>query len=524
VTVLRRRFGDCKDKAFLLCTILRGLGYDAAPVLVATGYRQTLPELLPSPSDFDHAIVRVIADGQTYWLDPTRSFQRDPISRRFLPDYSFGMLVQPGETNLIDIPFSGAIEPETTTTESFRVGGQKEPAQLSVTIIFTGSDAEWMRAVLDSEGRETMAKDYLNDYGQRYPGVRTAAPLVIDDSTNYDILTLTQTYIISNFWVLNKDKQLYNCQFYPLGIHSWITKPGTAVRSMPMEISFPRQRTVRTVIELPREFKLSNLTNTIVGPASELRVQRAYRGRTVWLDYQYRALTNFIPLSLTGDYLKSLDQMESALGYSLNWQSLDEVGKTSQFNRPVFWVALIYTTMFIIGLGLLLRYQMRTLPESAQPPFLDHKLNGLGGWLVLVGIGLVFSPCRLLFNIVHSSGSFSLWKWHALTNPDGVSYQPIWGPLLTLELLGQISILTLEMFVIVLFFQKRRIFPRWFIALLAVNALFVVADAIGVQFLKTMPPGTMASLSRNIAQSFIGCCIWIPYMLKSLRVKTTFVR
>jgi hypothetical protein len=293
---------------------------------------------------------------------------------------------------------------------------------------------------------------------------------------------------------------------------------------MPMEISFPRQRTVRTMIELPREFKLSNLTNTIVGPASELRVQRTYRGRTVWLDYQYRALTNFIPLSLTGDYLKSLDQMESALGYSLNWQSLDGVGRTSQFNWPVFWVAAIYTSMFVTGLGFLGRHPLRRLPESSQPPILDPKLNGLGGWLVLVGIGLVLSPCRLLFRIDHSIGSFSLWKWHALTNPDGMSYQPIWGPLLTLELLGQLTILTLEIFVIILFFQKRRIFPRWFITLLAVNALLVVGDAIGVQFLKTVSAATTTNLVGSIAQSFIGCCIWIPYMLTSLRVKTTFTR
>jgi hypothetical protein len=91
-------------------------------------------------------------------------------------------------------------------------------------------------------------------------------------------------------------------------------------------------------------------------------------------------------------------------------------------------------------------------------------------------------------------------------------------------LLGQISILTLEIFVVVLFFQKRRIFPRWFIALLAVNVLFLVADAISVQFLKTVSPALTASLARNIVRSFIGCCIWIPYMLKSLRVKTTFIR
>jgi transglutaminase-like putative cysteine protease len=525
VTVLRRRFGDCKDKAFLLCTLLRGLGYEATPVLVATGFRHTLPDLLPAPHDFDHVIVRVIADGATYWLDPTCSYQRGPITQRYLPEYSFGLLVQPGEMELTPVPFTDAGAPETVTTEIFRVGGQKAPTQLSATSTFKGFDAEWMRAVLTSGGRERLAKSYLNDYAQRYPGVMPAAPMVIEDSPDSDMLTVSHTYSITNFWVLSADKQRYNCQFYPLGIHTWITKPTTAVRSMPMELSFPRRRSIQTRIDLPREFKLSNYTNTIAGPAAELRVKRAYRGQTVWLDYEYTALTNFVPVSLTAEHLKSLDQMENALGYSLNWQNMDNVGSTSQFNWPIFLLGMIYAGMLSTGAGLLCRRQCRLLSAaaSAQPPLLDQKLSGLGGWLILVGIGLVCGPLRLLAIMSHSLGAFSLWKWHALTNPGGVSYNPVWGPLLTLELLGQITILILNLFVLVLFFQKRRIFPRWFIALLVLNAIFILGDTIGVQFVKASSLALTMDLSRNLVQVFIGCGIWIPYMCLSRRVKTTFV-
>src|SRR6185436_19406443 len=33
-TVFERRFGDCKDKAYLFCAICRDLGFDASPALV----------------------------------------------------------------------------------------------------------------------------------------------------------------------------------------------------------------------------------------------------------------------------------------------------------------------------------------------------------------------------------------------------------------------------------------------------------------------------------------------------------
>ena len=326
-TVLRRRFGDCKDKAFLLSTLLRGLGYDATPVLVATGFRHTLPDLLPAPHDFDHVIVRVVAGGSTYWLDPTRTYQRGPAGQRHLPAYAFGLLVRPGETGLTPIPSSDRRTPETITAETFRVGGQRESSQLNVTSTYKGFDAEWMRAILDSEGREGLAKSLLNDYAQRYPGITPSAPLVIEDSSNSDTLIFKHAYSITNFWVLSDNKQRYTCQFYPLGIHSWITKPATAVRSMPIEISFPRRRSVQTRINLPEYFALSSCTNTITGPAAELRMTRSYHGQTLWMDYEYNARTNLVPASLTVDHLNSLDRMEDALGYSLTWQNMDGIGK-----------------------------------------------------------------------------------------------------------------------------------------------------------------------------------------------------
>src|SRR5258706_5003529 len=404
----------------------------------------------------------------------------------------------------------------------FSVGGQKAYAKLNVKSTYKGFDAEWMRAFLTSEGRERLAKSFLNDYAQRYPGVMPCTPMAIEDSPNSDTLTFTHIYSITNFWVLSADKDRYTCQFYPLGIHTWITKPRTALRSMPMELSFPRGRYVHTTIELPREFKLSNFTNTFAGPAAELRVKRAYRGQTLWLDYEYRALTNFVPVSLTAEHLNSLDQMENALGYSLDWQNMDSVASTSQFNWPIFLLAVIYTATFSIGAALFCRHQCRLLP--AQPPLVDRTLSGLGGWLILVGIGLIPGPLRLLLNMSRTWGCFSLLKWQALTNPRGIPYQPVWGPLLTFELLGQLSILIFSFLVLLLFFQKRLIFPRWFIALLVLNAFFVVTDTIGVQFLKVSPPTAPTDPSRGLMQVIVGCGIWIPYMCKSRRVKATFIR
>ena len=83
-TVFDRRFGDCKDKTLLLVTILRALGIDAHPTLVNTRLRQSVAEMQPSATVFDHAITQVNLSGMTYWLDATANYERGPLAARSL--------------------------------------------------------------------------------------------------------------------------------------------------------------------------------------------------------------------------------------------------------------------------------------------------------------------------------------------------------------------------------------------------------------------------------------------------------
>ena len=61
--VLTRRWGDCKDKAFLLVDLLRGAGIEAYPVLILSAERDRVDREFPAPQQFNHAIVAVPADG-----------------------------------------------------------------------------------------------------------------------------------------------------------------------------------------------------------------------------------------------------------------------------------------------------------------------------------------------------------------------------------------------------------------------------------------------------------------------------
>ena len=56
---LKRKYGDCKDKAALLVTVLRALNIPANLALLSTGPGQDINPELPGMGMFDHAIVFV---------------------------------------------------------------------------------------------------------------------------------------------------------------------------------------------------------------------------------------------------------------------------------------------------------------------------------------------------------------------------------------------------------------------------------------------------------------------------------
>jgi len=68
--IFQNKYGDCKDKAVLLVTMLREAGIEAYPVLIATkdayNAREDFPSIL-----FNHAIAAVVWEGKIVFVDPT---------------------------------------------------------------------------------------------------------------------------------------------------------------------------------------------------------------------------------------------------------------------------------------------------------------------------------------------------------------------------------------------------------------------------------------------------------------------
>ena len=99
-TVLRRRFGDCKDKSFLAAHLLRRLGISARAVLVNSALRQTVDRLLPMPDAFDHVVLEYDVAGKRRWVDVTVPMQGGNAVSRAIADFRSGLPVGPGVADL----------------------------------------------------------------------------------------------------------------------------------------------------------------------------------------------------------------------------------------------------------------------------------------------------------------------------------------------------------------------------------------------------------------------------------------
>jgi transglutaminase-like putative cysteine protease len=135
-----RRYGDCKGKTSLLLALLAELGIAAEPVLASNALGgDGFDQRLPSPSLFDHVLVRAFIDEKAYFLDGTLPAVATPSSQPLLPYRSVLPVTEQGSA-LAMLPWiSPATPDELTLFDIDATKGFDEPARITSTMIVRGA-------------------------------------------------------------------------------------------------------------------------------------------------------------------------------------------------------------------------------------------------------------------------------------------------------------------------------------------------------------------------------------------------
>jgi hypothetical protein len=172
-------------------------------------------------------------------------------------------------------------------------------------------------------------------------------------------------------------------------------------------------------------------------------------------------------------------------------------------------------------------------PALASGPAKDaEELKGLAGWLIVVGIGLMIGLVYRSFAILHNITLFTNGTVRHLSNPHSAGYIPGNTGIMIFVLGAHIAFLALNVLLAILFVKESRAFPRCYLAFIGLIVIYsgmyywVFFHAItgsSLELQRRLRPTLQSEIFRTIPAAIVSA-IWVVYMLRSRRVKATFVR
>jgi hypothetical protein len=253
-TTWERRYGDCKDKARLLVTILGRLGIEAVPALVSASRGKGVRALPPSGSAFDHVIVRARLEGDEVWVDPTRSQQRGSPRAMPLGSFGFALPVSPGVDALVAVPQAGINR--TVVHEEFALQASGE-VQLDVRTEYHGFAAERQRVSRQNEGEEQISRWYLDHYRRRFGDVALRAPLEHEDREEHNVVVVRESYVLASPWMQTTPSSRI-LELVPDALSGVADLPSVLDRTSPLPLVHPLEIEQETRITLPDGWRWTN--------------------------------------------------------------------------------------------------------------------------------------------------------------------------------------------------------------------------------------------------------------------------
>jgi transglutaminase-like putative cysteine protease len=510
--VLRRRFGDCKDKSGLLVALLRELGIDAVPALVSYDSGRAVAGYLPSPGVFDHVIVRARIGGDAFWLDPTQRQRRGSLGDLVHADFGKALVLDGKARELVDVsPIPGRLA--RRTIRNVFVVPAKGPATLTVTTTATGFGADALREDWAESRPAALEKSYLEFYTRQYPGVRVAKPPTLKDDAPDGSVTTVEQYVVEDLFRGNPPE----ADFYAQELRDRVVQITSTGRKTPYALPFPSETVETTEISFPADWYVAPVSASVRNAWLEFSMKSAPKPQGVVLTWELRHRAPVVPAADVPKFAKDVRTLLDQLDFTVPWGGNPRPRTALQ---RVNWLVIFATFFCVVILGFVVAKVVSGPARPAAPPLPeDAPYEGLGGWLVLVGIGVVTRPVVLIAGMfLEQRGIFDLEVWETYTAP-GLHHAT---PALVLAELGvNLCQVALAGAVAITYFRRKRRFVPLFATQLVASPLVALADAMAVAAvgLKADP--------KAIAQAggmFLPAMIWLWYLARSRRVRATFTR
>jgi transglutaminase-like putative cysteine protease len=507
--VYNQRFGDCKDKALLLTTLLNARGIEAHPMLVNTSEWGHVSALAPSMYAFDHCVAQIKLNDSIFYVDATIAGQGGMSGQHYFPKYGKGLVIDGRSRDFAVLhksqPYS--IE-ETQTIDIDSIGGA---GLLTVHTVYKGGEADDVRSQFYSSSREEIQKKYLKFYGDTYPDIAVRERLRVTDQRDSNRVVVDEYYKIPTFWKPGEDDpSVLECDVSAQSIDSRISVSKFAQRTAPYRLSYPLNYTHTIVINVPEEWSVEYKDQRIDRDQYAYYYSRRYADRKVVITTHYETKEAEIPADQYQQYIDDHKEIRGNLWYSLTYNT-NYTGQSvsSPTAAGLAWLAISFALSVLLSVGIYRRYDPK--PAHSSP-----WTQPIVGNLEYARYVLVITAIILLTRVFTHPYLFSGHLWLPLLQSGEYGRAALYA---MYQVYGALLIPVAVMSVL-LFQRNRSSTPR-------VTSAFFVA-LVGIPLLEGLvnfdqdANGNGWSAGALIFMLLLAG-IWIGYFYQSTQVKRTFV-
>lgn len=257
--VVKKRFGDCKDKSLLLVWLLKKIGVDKAyPVLVNTNMQHELGRLLPSNEVFNHCIVTFEYDSNRYWVDPTMPMQGGDFRDLYTTDFGKVLIIGMPADSLQEMAPQNK-EPKTEVIDELMISSFTAPATLELTSKRYGFEADNRRGMFEFLSSELVSEQVVKDLKLIFPVVNKTSDLKITDDPDSNTFIIKYSYEIDGFWQdgdksTNNDRRgLWIFRFEPVMLYSDLNVSACVERKSDYPLDYPLNLDYQIIFHFPSD-------------------------------------------------------------------------------------------------------------------------------------------------------------------------------------------------------------------------------------------------------------------------------
>jgi len=341
--LLQRGFGDSRDLARLLVSLLRRLGVDAQVALADSRRGALLDRSLPSPYVLDSALVLVRAGDRRYWINPAAIAPASALPTTDTADLRHALLLGASGGKVVLLPPPPADSRLRSLLQQFELrAGNSRPGTLTVTTQFQGGWAQSVRADLLAQTQAQLQLTQIQGVAQDYPDASPVGAVQLQDLPDRQLVQLTARFSIPRPF---GEAQHPYFSFFAEGLADAVQPRDELTRRLPLGVPWPLKLEQHIQATVPPDVHVLGSTTVIENPA--FRYQREVRFTAGRLDilHSYVARSDHVDPADYPRFLAANAQVYQLLGLRVQPDA-------SWWQRARDWLGLYWLVLIISAVGM----------------------------------------------------------------------------------------------------------------------------------------------------------------------------